>query len=184
MEYRLQTQLSRAMLAPLHAGDTVYLSGEIFTARDAAHARMAQSLDKGQPLPFDIRNAILYYAGPTPTPPGAVVGSIGPTTSGRMDAFTPRLLDLGLIAMIGKGARSPKVLESMARHGAVYFGFIGGAGALAARCITQVETVAYADLGSEAVRRLNIVDLPLTVLACRQDNLYAQGVGAYLRSLE
>lgn len=180
MEYTLQAPLTRQSLAPLQAGDTVLLSGEIYTARDAAHARMAELLQEGKPLPFALQNACIYYAGPTPTKPGGVVGSMGPTTAGRMDKYTPLLLQHGLISMIGKGARSPQVLQAMQQAGAVYFGFIGGAGALAAAHITACQTIAWEDLGSEAVRRLTLNRLPLTALADAHGNdLYQMGPAAY-----
>ena len=147
----------------LRAGDTVLLSGIVYTARDAAHLRLAALLDAGEPLPFDLAGACIYYAGPTPAPAGAVIGSCGPTTSGRMDPFTPRLYDLGLAATIGKGERSSEVVQAVARNGAVYLCAVGGAGALAAKSVRSCEEVAFADLGCESVKRLAVVEFPLVV---------------------
>lgn len=184
MEHRLQTPLTRHMLAPLQAGDSVLLSGTIYTARDAAHARLCALLDKNEPLPISIEGETIYYAGPTPARPGEVIGSVGPTTSGRMDAYAPRLLALGLAAMIGKGARSAQVVDAMRAQGAVYFAAIGGAGALIASCVQSVETVCYEDLGSEAIRRLVVRDMPLIVaIDARGGNLYEVGPREYLQPL-
>ncbi len=181
MEYRMTTPLGREQLAKLRAGDRVLLTGDIYTARDAAHARFAQLLEEGKPLPLPLEGAAVYYAGPTPAPPGAVIGSIGPTTAGRMDSYTPALLRRGLAAMIGKGGRSDEVIETMKETGAVYFGFPGGAGALAAACVRQCEPIAFEDLGSEAVRRLRVEDFPLTVLIdSLGGSLYEQGPQRYL----
>ncbi len=181
MEYRLNTPLTPAALAPLRAGDTVLLSGVVYTARDAAHARMAALLDAGQPLPFPLRGAAVYYVGPTPERPGCVIGAAGPTTAGRMDSFTPRLLDLGLACMIGKGKRSEAVKASVVKNGAVYLGAIGGAGALMAGSVQSCEVVAWPDLGCEAVRRLEVRDMPLTVLLdAHGGDLYESGPAAYL----
>lgn len=182
MEYRLETPLTKDKLKNLRAGDQVLLSGEIYTARDAAHGRLAQLLAQGKSLPVELENLTVYYVGPTPAPPGKPVGSIGPTTAGRMDAYTPALLDRGMSAMIGKGARSPEVLEAIRRTGAVYFGCIGGAGALAAQCVVKSELVAWEDLGSEAIRRLTVKNFPVTVLVCGSENLYEQGKAAYLQA--
>lgn len=147
----------------LRAGDTVYLSGTIYTARDAAHKRLNEMLNRGEPLPFSLVNAVIYYAGPTPAPEGLPVGSCGPTTSSRMDVFTPRFLDLGLKAMIGKGNRSPAVKEAICRNQAVYFCAVGGAGALAAKCIRALRVVAFDDLGCESVKELRVERFPLIV---------------------
>ena len=184
MQYRLTTPLSREALAPLRAGDTVLLSGTVYTARDAAHKRMMELLDAGQPLPFPVEGSALYYVGPTPERPGAVIGSAGPTTSGRMDAYSPRLLDLGQAAMIGKGARSRAVQEAVVRNGAVYLAALGGAGALMADSVRRLEIICWEDLGCEAVRRLEVEDMPLTVIldTCG-GNLYESGPAAYLSSL-
>lgn len=147
----------------LRAGESILLSGTVYTARDAAHQRMTALLDEGKELPFPIYGAAVYYAGPTPAPAGLPIGSCGPTTSGRMDPFTPRLLDLGLRVMIGKGGRSQDVIEAMKRNGAVYLCAIGGAGALAAKAVRSCEVVAFDDLGCESVKRLQVRDFPLIV---------------------
>ncbi len=181
MQYILQTPLEREALAPLRAGDTVLLSGVVYTARDAAHARMAELLDQGKPLPFDLRGAAVYYVGPTPERPGCAIGAAGPTTAGRMDAYTPRLLDLGLACMIGKGKRSEAVKQSVVKNGAVYLAAIGGAGALMAGSVQSCEVIAWPDLGCEAVRRLVVKEMPLTVLLdAHGGDLYASGPAAYL----
>lgn len=181
MQYILQTPLEREALAPLRTGDTVLLSGVVYTARDAAHARMAELLDQGKPLPFDLRGAAIYYVGPTPERPGCAIGAAGPTTAGRMDAYTPRLLDLGLTCMIGKGKRSEAVKQSVVKNGAVYLAAIGGAGALMAGSVQSCEVIAWPDLGCEAVRRLVVKEMPLTVLLdAHGGDLYASGPAAYL----
>lgn len=184
MQYELKTPLTREALAPLRAGDTVLLSGTVYTARDAAHARMSEALDRGDPLPFDLKGAAVYYVGPTPERPGCAIGAAGPTTSGRMDRYTPRLLDLGLACMIGKGKRSEAVKQAVVRNGAVYLAAIGGAGALMARSIRRCEIIAWPDLGCEAVRRLEVDRMPLTVLLdAHGGDLYESGPAAYLASL-
>ena len=184
MQYELTTPLSREALAPLRAGDTVLLSGIVYTARDAAHARMNEALDRGEPLPFDLRGAAIYYVGPTPERPGCALGAAGPTTSGRMDKFTPRLLDLGLACMIGKGKRDAAVKQAVVRNGAVYLAAIGGAGALMAGSVKSCEIIAWLDLGCEAVRRLTVEQMPLTVLLDPHGaDLYESGPAAYLASL-
>lgn len=184
MQHVLQTPLTKAALAPLRAGDTVLLSGVVYTARDAAHARMMEQLDAGQALPFPIEGAAIYYVGPTPERPGCAIGAAGPTTSGRMDAYTPRLLDLELACMIGKGKRSAAVKASVVQNGAVYLAAIGGAGALMARSVQSCEIIAWPDLGCEAVRRLVVKDFPLTVLLdAHGGDLYESGPAAYLASL-
>ena len=164
MEYRLTTPLTREKLAPLRKGDLVSFSGVIYTARDAAHKRLVTLAKEGKALPFPIENSTIYYVGPTPAKPGQVIGSAGPTTSYRMDAYSPTLIALGETGMIGKGRRSQEVIDAMKAHGAVYFGAIGGAGALLAKCIKKAEIVAYEDLGAEAVRRLEVEDMPLVVV--------------------
>lgn len=185
MEYKLTTPLTREMLAPLRAGDTVRLSGVVYTARDAAHGRMAELLDQGGELPLPLKGAAIYYVGPTPERPGTVIGAAGPTTAGRMDAYTPRLLDMGLACMIGKGARSQAVKEAVVRNGAVYLAAIGGAGALMAGSVQQLEIIAWPELGCEAVRRLEVQDMPLTVLLDPVGgDLYASGPQAYRDSLD
>ena len=149
----------------LHVGDYVYLTGVVYTARDAAHKRLCETLDAGRELPVDIKGQIFYYMGPTPAREGRVIGSAGPTTATRMDKYAPRLLDLGLKGMIGKGKRSQEVIDAVVRNKAVYFAAVGGAGALLSRCITAAEVVAYDDLGTEAIRRLEIKDFPVIVAA-------------------
>ena len=157
----IQTPLEKN--APLRAGDQVLLSGEIYTARDAAHRRLVELIQKGEPLPFDLRSAVIYYCGPAPTPPGRVFGAAGPTTSYRMDAYTPALLEQGLSGMIGKGERSAAVVDAIKKHGAVYFAAIGGVAALLSNCVVSAELVAWPELLSEAVQRLVVKDLPLIV---------------------
>jgi fumarate hydratase subunit beta len=151
-------------LTDLKAGDNVLLSGILYVARDAAHRRMIEDLDRGEPLPFDIKGQTIYYMGPSPAPPGKVIGSAGPTTSVRMDAYTPRLLAAGLKGMIGKGVRSPVVKDAIKKYKAVYFAAVGGAGALISKTIIKSEVVAYPDLGPEAVLRLEVKDFPVTVI--------------------
>lgn len=162
-EIKLNTAELEEKAASLRAGQRVLLSGVAYTSRDAAHKRITELLDKGEPLPYDLKGAAIYYAGPTPAPEGKPIGSCGPTTSGRMDPYTPRFLDLGLKCMIGKGKRSPEVIDAMKRNGAVYLCAIGGAGALAAKCITKAEVIAFEDLGCESVKRLTLQDFPLIV---------------------
>ncbi len=183
MQYRLTAPVTREDLAPLRAGDTVLLSGTVYTARDAAHKRMMELLDAGKPLPFPVEGSALYYVGPTPERPGQVIGSAGPTTSGRMDAYSPRLLDLGQAIMIGKGARNRAVKDAVVRNGAVYLAALGGAGALMAKSVQALEIVCWEDLGCEAVRRLEVRDFPLTVvLDAHGGDLYESGPAAYLSS--
>ena len=162
-DYNITLPLSGSDTAMLRTGDYVYLTGEVLTARDAAHKRMVEALAKGETLPVDLRGQVLYYVGPTPAKPGEIIGSAGPTTSERMDPFTVPLLDAGLRGAIGKGGRSPAVAEAFAAHGAVYFIAVGGAGALLGRQIKSVQVVAYEDLGTEAMRRLQIEDFPVVV---------------------
>ncbi|MBD5115592.1 MAG: Fe-S-containing hydro-lyase [Ruminococcaceae bacterium] len=170
-------------LAPtLKAGDKVELSGFIYTGRDAAHKRFAQLIKEGKELPFPIKNAVIYYAGPTGTKEGMVIGSCGPTTSGRMDPYTPKLLDMGLKGIIGKGERSDSVVDAIARNKAVYFCAIGGAGALACKCIESCEVIAFEDLGCESVKKLFIRDFPLIVTVdCHGGNLFKTGREAFKR---
>ena len=185
MQHKLTTPVTREDLAPLKAGDTVLLSGVVYTARDAAHNRLMELLDKGEPLPFPVEGSALYYVGPTPERPGEVIGSAGPTTSGRMDAYSPRLLDLGQAIMIGKGARNQAVKDAVVRNGAVYLAALGGAGALMAASVKKLEIICWEDLGCEAVRRLEVEDMPLTViLDPHGGDLYQSGPEAYLASLE
>ena len=184
MQHRLTTPVTREALAPLRAGDTVLLSGVVYTARDAAHQRMMELLDAGRPLPFPVEGAAIYYVGPTPERPGEVIGSAGPTTSGRMDAYSPRLLDLGLKLMIGKGKRNQAVKDAVVRSGAVYLAALGGAGALMAASVKELEVLCWEDLGCEAVRRLEVEDFPLTViLDAHGGDLYESGPAAYRNSL-
>ena len=185
MEYKLTTPCTAEDLAPLRAGDTVLLSGVVYTARDQAHKRMMEALDRGDPLPFDLNGSAIYYVGPTPERPGEVIGSAGPTTSGRMDAMSPRLLDLGNKIMIGKGKRDAAVKEAVVRNGAVYLAALGGAGALMAKSVETLEVIAWPDLGCEAVRRLCVKDMPLTViLDAHGGDLYLEGPKAYRNSVE
>ncbi len=184
MQYKLTTPVTREDLAPLRAGDTVLLSGTVYTARDAAHQRMMELLDKGERLPFPVEGSALYYVGPTPERPGEVIGSAGPTTSGRMDAYSPRLLDLGQAIMIGKGARNQAVKDAVRRNGAVYLAALGGAGALMAASVKELEIICWEDLGCEAVRKLEVENFPLTVILDSQGgDLYQSGPAAYLASL-
>lgn len=179
---KIQTPLDKETIKSLKAGDSVLLSGVIYTARDAAHARFREALKMGAELPVDLRGQIIYYAGPSPTPPEKVVGSIGPTTSARMDAFTPELLEYGLSATIGKGNRSEEVIASIVKHGSVYFAAIGGSAALGALCVKSLEVVAYEDLGPESVKRLVVEDLPLVVAVDAEGrDLYKIGRETYLK---
>ena len=183
IEKKLTMPLTEEMTRALHVGDNVRISGVIYTGRDAAHKRLCELLEQGRELPVDIKDAVIYYVGPAPAKPGQVIGSAGPTTSYRMDAYTPVLLDLGLKGMIGKGKRSAEVVEAMKRNGAVYFGAIGGCGALLAKCIKKAEVVAYEDLGAEAIRRLEVEDLPVVVIIDRWgNNLYEEGRKTYVES--
>ena len=167
---KIKTPLTEEVITSLHAGDMVVLSGEVCTARDVAHRRLYESLLKGEKLPVDLSQTILFYAGPSPTPPKKVIGSIGPTTSYRMDSFTPKLIEAGLRGMIGKGNRSPEVIESIKNHKAVYFGAIGGIAALMSQCVKKVELIAYEDLGPEAIRKLTVRDFPLVVINDSEGN--------------
>ena len=181
MEKYITLPLTEEAAKTLRAGDTVYLTGELYTSRDAGHKRMCEALARGEQLPFDPMNATIYYVGPTPAKPGQVIGSAGPTTSGRMDAYAPTLLSVGARGMIGKGDRLPEVVEAMKKYTGVYFGAIGGAGALLAKCIQKSELIAYEDLGAEALRRLYVKDMPVTVIIdCYGRNLYESGRAAYL----
>ena len=170
MEKHLETPLTEKKVKELHAGDYVYISGTVYTARDAAHKRMIETLEKGESLPFDMQDQIIYYLGPTPNREGQVIGSAGPTTSSRMDRYAPSLLDRGLKGMIGKGKRSNEVIKSMHKNNAVYFAAIGGAGALLSKCIKKAEVIAYDDLGTEAIRKLEVENLPTIVVIDNQEN--------------
>ena len=174
--------LTKESVSSLRAGDSVLLSGTVYTARDAAHKRLIALLEQGKPLPFPIEGQTLYYVGPSPTPPGLPIGSAGPTTSYRMDSYTPALLDRGLTGMIGKGLRSAEVIASMRKNGAVYFGAVGGAAALISRSIVRAELIAFPDLGTEAVRRLTVAGFPAVVLIDALGNsLYESGPAEYRR---
>lgn len=173
MEKYITTPITEEMVSELKAGDYVYITGTIYTARDAAHKRLYEALQKGEELPIDLKNNTLYYLGPSPAREGQVIGSAGPTTSSRMDKYTPMLLEKGLKGMIGKGKRSPEVIEAMEKNHAVYFAAIGGAGALLSKCIKKAEVIAYEDLGTEAIRRLEVEKLPvIVVIDERKNNLY------------
>ena len=183
MEYRLTTPVTREMLAPLRAGDSVLLSGTVYTARDAAHARMCELLRQGGEPPFPLEGSAVYYVGPTPASPGRPIGAAGPTTSGRMDSFSPMLIERGQLLMIGKGKRSQAVKDAITAHGAVYLGALGGAGALMAASVRSARVIAWDDLGCEAVRELTVEDMPLTVVIDALGNdLYESGPQDYLRS--
>ncbi|MCI8610280.1 MAG: Fe-S-containing hydro-lyase [Firmicutes bacterium] len=184
-EKRITTPLTAEVSRELKCGEHVLISGIIYTGRDAAHKRLIELVERGEKLPIDVKDAIIYYVGPAPAKPGQVIGSAGPTTSYRMDAYAPTLLDMGLKGMIGKGKRSEEVVEAMKRNGAVYFGAIGGAGALLAKCIKKAEVVAYEDLGAEAIRRLTVENLPAVVIIDSQGkNLYEEGKAQYLAMLK
>ena len=177
---QLTTPLTREAARALKAGDRVRLTGVIYTARDAAHKRMVELLNEGKPLPIDVTDQVIYYAGPCPAKPGEVIGSCGPTTSYRMDAYAPTLIGEGLTGMIGKGKRSEEVIASMKQHGAVYFAAIGGCGALISKCIKKAEIIAFPDLGAEALRRLYVEDFPMTVVIDSDgNNLYEIGQNEY-----
>lgn len=181
MEKHIKLPLTKELAQTLKAGDRVYLTGEIYTSRDAGHKRMCEALANGEKLPFDPQDATIYYVGPTPAKPGEVIGSAGPTTSGRMDAYAPTMMSVGARGMIGKGARLPEVVEAMKEYSGVYFGAIGGAGALLAKCIKSAELIAYEDLGAEALRKLYVEEMPLIVIIDSQgNNLYESGRSEYL----
>lgn len=173
MHHILKVEHLKNKIKEIHMGDTVELTGEIYTARDAAHKRMDEMLNSSRPLPFALEGSVIYYAGPTPGNKNMPVGSCGPTTSGRMDVFAPRLLDLGLIAMIGKGERSNQVVDAIKRNSAIYFCAIGGAGALYAKCIKECNVIAFDDLGCESIKRLKIENFPLiTAIDCFGNNIF------------
>lgn len=177
---KITLPLTDEILRDLKAGDNLLLNGVIYVARDAAHKRMVEALDQGKPLPFDIKGATVYYMGPTPARPGRTIGSAGPTTSGRMDAYAPLLIAEGLKGMIGKGARAKAVKDAMVKHKAVYLGAIGGAGAMISRTIKKAEVIAYEELGAEAVRRLEVEDFPVTVVNdIHGGDLYEEGRARY-----
>lgn len=179
----ITTPLTRQTLSRLKAGDSCRITGVIYTARDAAHKRLCQLAEAGEALPLELKDAVIYFVGPTPAKPGQVIGAAGPTTSYRMDAYSPRLIQMGLTGMIGKGKRGPEVVQAMVRYGAVYFGAIGGCGALLSRCIKKAEPVAYPELGPEAIYRLEVEDFPVVVVIdSAGNNLYETGPAAYLAS--
>jgi len=179
---RLKTPLSNADVEKLKAGDKVFLNGVIYTGRDAAHKRLFDLLKEGKPLPVDLKGQVIYYVGPAPAKPGRAIGSAGPTTSGRMDAYSPKLMEIGLKGMIGKGMRKKEVVEAMKKYKAVYFAATGGAGALLAKAIKKAQVVAYDDLGPEAITRLEVEDFPVIVVNDTKGNdLYQQGMAQYAR---
>ena len=181
MEKHITLPLTREAARELRAGDSCLLTGILYTARDAAHKRLCAVVERGEKLPFDLTDAVIYFVGPSPAAPGQIIGSAGPTTSCRMDAYSPTLIALGQTGMIGKGSRSKEVVDAMKQHGAVYFGAIGGCGALLAKCIKKCEVVAYDDLGPEAVHRLEVEDFPVTVVIDSLGNdLYVTGRQAWL----
>lgn len=180
MDKRITTPITEEITKDLKAGDYVYITGTIYVARDAAHKRMIEALDRGEQLPIEIENATIYYMGPSPAREGRPIGSAGPTTASRMDKYAPRLLDLGLGGMIGKGKRSQAVQDAIVRNKAVYFAAVGGAGALLSKCIKRADVIAYDDLGTEAIRRLEIEDLPaIVVIDSEGNNLYETAVKEY-----
>lgn len=180
MDRHITAPISREEAMTLKAGDYVYITGTIYTARDAAHKRMQETLEKGEPLPMEMKNNVIYYMGPSPAREGRPIGSAGPTTASRMDKYAPKLLDLGLTGMIGKGKRSEAVREAIIRNGAVYFAAVGGAGALLSRSILSSRVIAYDDLGTEAIRRLEVKGFPvIVVIDSEGNNLYETAVEAY-----
>ena len=181
MAIKVTAPMTREQARQLKSGDSVLLSGVIYTARDAAHKRLCELVEQGKELPLDVKDSIIYFVGPTPAKPGQVIGSAGPTTSYRMDAYSPTMIAQGQTGMIGKGKRSPEVIAAMKEHGAVYFGAIGGCGALLSKCIKKAEVIAYDDLGAEAIRRLEVEDFPVIVIIDAEgNNLYETGRAAYL----
>ena len=181
MAISIKTPLTREQARQLKSGDSVLLTGVIYTARDAAHKRLCELVAAGKELPMDVKDSIIYFVGPTPARPGEAIGSAGPTTAYRMDAYSPTMIALGQTGMIGKGKRSAEVIAAMKEHGAVYFGAIGGCGALLSSCIKKAEVVTYDDLGAEAIRRLEVVDFPVIVIIDSEgNNLYETGRAAYL----
>ena len=177
---RISAPLTDEVVEDLKIGDNVLITGTIYTARDAAHKRLVELVDKGEKLPFDVKGQIIYFVGPTPARPGEVIGSAGPTTSYRMNIYTPRLIAVGQKGMIGKGEMGPEVVEAMKKHKAVYMAAVGGAGALISRAITASEVVAYDDLGAEAIHKLTVKDFPVIVaLDCHGGNLFKEGIAKY-----
>lgn len=180
MDRHISAPITKEDTSSLRAGDYVYITGTIYTARDAAHKRMEETLEKNEPLPINVKNQVIYYMGPSPARDGCPIGSAGPTTASRMDKYTPKLLDLGLSAMIGKGKRSEEVLNAIVRNKSVYMAAVGGAGALLSKCILSSEVVAYEDLGTEAIRKLEVKDFPVIVVAdCEGNYLYESAIKEY-----
>lgn len=180
MEKRITAPITRETAKELHAGDYVYITGTIYTARDAAHKRMSEALERGEELPFNLKGQLIYYMGPSPAREGRPIGSAGPTTASRMDRYAPTLLDLGLGGMIGKGKRTKEVIDAIVRNTSVYFAAVGGAGALLSKCIKKSEVIAYDDLGAEAVRKLEVEDLPaIVVVDAEGNNLYETAILEY-----
>lgn len=180
MDKHITTPITAEVTETLHAGDYIYISGTVYVARDAAHKRFMEVLDKGEELPFPIQDSVIYYMGPSPAREGRLIGSAGPTTASRMDKYAPRLLDLGQKAMIGKGKRTQEVVDAIIRNQAVYFAAVGGAGALLSKCITSSELVCYGDLGAEAVLKLEVEDFPVVVVIDKDgNNLYETAIGKY-----
>ena len=185
MAINITVPMSRETARTLKAGDSVLLSGVIYTARDAAHKRLCELAAQGKDLPLDVKDSVIYFVGPTPAKPGQAIGSAGPTTSYRMDAYSPTLIALGETGMIGKGKRGPEVIAAMKEHGAVYFGAIGGCGALLSRCIKSAKVVAYEDLGAEAIRELVVENFPAVVIIDAEgNNLYETGKADYLSTVD
>lgn len=185
MEIKITAPLTKEMASTLKAGDSCLISGVIYTARDAAHKRLCELVEQGKELPIEIKDSVIYYVGPTPAKPGKAIGSAGPTTSYRMDAYSPTLINLGETGMIGKGKRSKEVVDAMKANGAVYFGAIGGCGALLSDCIKKAEIVCYEDLGAEAVRRLEVENFPVVVIIDSMgNNLYESGRAAFLDTIK
>lgn len=180
MDHHIKAPISKEDAKSLNTGDYVYLTGIIYTARDAAHKRMKETLDRNESLPFNIKGNMIYYMGPSPAREGRPIGSAGPTTASRMDKYTPQLLDMGMAGMIGKGKRSKEVIEAIVRNKAVYFAAVGGAGALLSKCILSSEVIAYDDLGTEAIRRLEVKDFPvIVVIDSEGNNLYETAIEKY-----
>lgn len=185
MDKRISVPFTKDEVVTLHAGDYVYLTGIIYSARDAAHKRMYDTMLEGKKIPMDLKNNVIYYLGPTPAREGQVIGSAGPTTASRMDKYTPLLLDNGLNGMIGKGKRSQKVIDAIVRNKAVYFAAVGGAGALLSKCIKKSEVIAYDDLGTEAIRKMEVEDFPvIVVIDSEGNNLYETAVEEFKKTLQ
>lgn len=183
MDKRIHTPITKEVTDQLHAGDYVYLTGKIYVARDAAHKRMTEALDRGEELPIDIKDAAIYYMGPSPAREGRPIGSAGPTTASRMDKYAPRLMDLGQKAMIGKGKRTKEVIDAIVRNEGVYFAAIGGAGALLSKCIKKSTLICYEDLGAEALLEIEVEDFPVIVVVDKEgNNLYETAIAAYQKS--